>query len=732
MNKFFSKNFICATDKYSTREEFKNAPYFRRVFKIDEFNNAEIFICGLGLYQLYINGVNITKGFLAPYINNPDDILYYDKYEVAKYLKEGENCIAVLLGNGFLNSVGGTVWKFDEANFRSSPKFALSFIVDDCVLFNADSKFKTSPSPIIFDDLRIGEHYDANLEQENWNQIGFDDTLWSKVKKAKAPKGKTILCNVEPITLQQEIRPISITPIEGGFLYDFGVNTSGVCRLTINGDRGQKIVLQHGEVLLENKSLYLKNLVCDVDESTNWQRDVFYPKGNCVEIYQPTFTYHGFRYVFIQGVYPEQATEDLLTFLVYNSDLGDRSVLLCDNEVVNSLQKITLNSDLSNFYYFPTDCPQREKNGWMADVAISAEQMLYNFDCVKSLREWLRNVRYAQQTDGALPGIVPTSGWGFEWGNGPAWDIALVEVVLLLYKFSDNIEILNENKNAIKKYIEYLCAKIDKKGLVCFGLPDWCECGLKYEGETFTPLEITDTLVSIDICNKAYTILSILKDNYAEKVLQLRNNFISSFRKIHLQDDMFVDCKTQTAQAKAIEVGIFQTQEKKAAIDNLVKLIHENNDHFKVGVIGARVLFRVLCENGYQDLALKMITQDSFPSYKYWLDKGYTALGEKFYETYPNSILRKDGWKVLSFNHHFWGDISYIFYKYIAGIEVNPTLKSKHTINISPLLFNDINYVKCQFTRDGNKLIFEVRKDSGKNIVNILTNEGFDVKIGNR
>lgn len=513
MNKFFSKNFICATDKYSTREEFKNAPYFRRVFKIDEFNNAEIFICGLGLYQLYINGVNITKGFLAPYINNPDDILYYDKYEVAKYLKEGENCIAVLLGNGFLNSVGGTVWKFDEANFRSSPKFALSFIVDDCVLFNADSKFKTSPSPIIFDDLRIGEHYDANLEQENWNQIGFDDTLWSKVKKAKAPKGKTILCDVEPITLQQEIRPISITPIEGGFLYDFGVNTSGVCRLTINGDRGQKIVLQHGEVLLENKSLYLKNLVCDVDESTNWQRDVFYPKGNCVEIYQPTFTYHGFRYVFIQGVYPEQATEDLLTFLVYNSDLGDKSVLLCDNEVVNSLQKITLNSDLSNFYYFPTDCPQREKNGWMADVAISAEQMLYNFDCVKSLREWLRNVRYAQQTDGALPGIVPTSGWGFEWGNGPAWDIALVEVVLLLYKFSDNIEILNENKNAIKKYIEYLCAKIDKKGLVCFGLPDWCECGLKYEGETFTPLEITDTLVSIDICNKAYTILSILNKN---------------------------------------------------------------------------------------------------------------------------------------------------------------------------------------------------------------------------
>lgn len=728
-NYYLSKNFICSTKEYATRDNFVNAPYFRRTFSIETIKESQIYICGLGFYQLFINGVNITKGILAPYISNPNDLLYYDKYNVTEYLRTGENCIGVLLGNGFLNSIGGEVWDFDKAEFRSSPKLAMTFVVDNEILFEADDNFKTSPSPILFDDIRIGEHYDANLNQPGWNTCDFDDSSWRNAIGANTPLGKPTICTVEPIKLQKEIKPQKIIPIEGGFLYDFGLNTSGVCRLKISGDKGQKIIMRHGEVLLEDKTLYLKNLVCNIDEANDWQKDVYYPCGQGVEIYQPTFTYHGFRYVFVEGIYPEQATEELLTFLVYNSDLASISYFKCDNNIINSLQELTLNSDLSNFYYYPTDCPQREKNGWTADIAISAEQMLYNFDCVNSMREWLTNVRFAQKDNGAIPGIVPTSGWGFAWGNGPAWDSVLIELPYMLYKFSGNIEILKENRDAIALYIKYLASKIDNRGLVAFGLPDWCECGLKYEGETFTPLDISDTLVSIDICNKAYTIFSILDDEYANVVYNLRNDLIQSFRKEHLTNDLYVDCKTQTAQAKAIDVGVFNDAEKTKAVDNLIKIIKDNGDKFKVGVIGARVLFRVLCEYSYHDLAIKLITQDTFPSYKNWLDKGYTALGEKFYETYPNSILRKDGWRVMSFNHHFWGDISYIFFRYIVGLNINPNLNNENEIEIKPSKFSDINNIECKYSRNGNMLHLLINKVNGNLRVDVKKNTGFKIKV---
>ena len=246
-------NFIKASEKYCTLQNYVAAPLLRKSFTISSsVISARIAVCGLGFYILTVNGKDVTKGHIAPYVSNPDDCCYYDEYDVTELIVTGENVIGIILGNGFINSIGGEVWDFDKASFRSSPKLDLHFEAitkDGTVAFCADDTFRTHPSPILMDDLRLGEIYDARAEIEGWNIRGFDDTEWERAIVTDAPKGEARLCEAEPIAVIREITPVSVTAQNNGYLYDFGINTAGVCRLNINAHRGQKITMWHGEVL---------------------------------------------------------------------------------------------------------------------------------------------------------------------------------------------------------------------------------------------------------------------------------------------------------------------------------------------------------------------------------------------------------------------------------------------------------------------------------------------------
>lgn len=710
--KIMKNQFICATKKYCKLYEYIAAPYIRKDFIMTAFKKAKLKICGLGFYELFINGVKITKGKLAPYISNPDHLIYFDKYDITHLLKIGGNALGVILGNGFLNNIGGYPWGFDKASFRCAPMLSLVLEVDDKEFLISDTTFKTAPSPIYFDDIRCGEYYDAQQEQEGWATYGFDDSNWGFTQKANAPKGKLVQAMVEPIQIRKEISPVSITPADGGFIVDFGVNTAGICRLYFKGRKGQKIVLWHGEALTENHSLYVKN-TCTPDFDRNIsQKDIFICSGRA-DIFEPSFTYHGFRYVFIEGIDDTQLNDFVITMLQLSSNLMQTGFFNCSNKTLDRLHEITVNSDISNFFYFPTDCPQREKNGWTADAALSCEQMLYNFDCSQSLTVWLENIRCAQRENGQLPGVIPTVEFGYEWGNGPAWDIALIELPYQIYRFTGNKRILEDNADAIARYIRFLKSKVNDNGLISFGLPDWCECGKLSEGRVSTPLEVTDSLVSIELCQKAqkiFTIIGIETDAQMARIFmdELKGNF----RKIWLDGNSLVKCSTQTAQAKAIDVGIFNECEKQKAVECLVDIIKSNNNHFQVGVIGARVLFRVLSDNGYADLALDMITKNGFPSYKYWLDNGATSLWEGFNELRENSIFRKDGGRVLSLNHHFWGDISAWFYRYVLGININPDLSEEVDFEISPVYLKEIKNASGSYIRNGKGIHVERRQEN--------------------
>ena len=304
---YFPNKFIAATTQFTTKERHVNAPYFRKTFVFKKGKTAKIRICGLGFYELYVNGENVTKGRLAPYISNPDQALYYDDYDITEKLIDGANVLGVWLGNGMQNNEYGDMWEFDKATYRGAPKFALAFYQDEQILFESDESFLTKDSPITFDDLRAGEHYDARLETPNWNLVDVDERGWKHAIFAVTPMGKAKIVEAEPIIVCEEMRPLSVTKTpKGKYLYDFGVNFTGVCRLKIKGECGQEVHLTHGEIVLDG-DLDMRNLGFERlsgREAYN-QCDWYILKGGEEEIYTPRFTYHGFQYVSVSGITDE-------------------------------------------------------------------------------------------------------------------------------------------------------------------------------------------------------------------------------------------------------------------------------------------------------------------------------------------------------------------------------------------------------------------------------------------
>ncbi len=681
----FPKKFIKATNEFNTPEKFVAAPYFRKVFTVNAAAEAQIKIAACGFYKLYINGEDITKGALAPYISNPDDIVYYDTYTVK--LNEGENVISVMLGNGFANNPAGWVWEFDKAKYRSAPHFALQLICGDLIL-NADESFKTAPSPIIFDDYRYGEVFDARNQLAGWNTVNFDDSGWNNAIIAPMPRGEIRLCEAEPITIQKELKPVSITKTDDGYLYDFGQNCAGVCRLDINGEKGQKIELRHGELLIDGK-MDIEHIWFPYNEKgVHWEfdkkhihNDIYICSGDGHESYVPSFTYHGFQYVLVSGITDAQATPELLTYLVMNSNINKCGDFTTSDKTLSTLYDMTLRSDLANFYYFVTDCPQREKNGWTADAALSAEQILLKFDASISFREWMRNVCKAQNTAGALPGIVPTGGWGFDWGNGPAWDCVLAVIPYFCYKYRGDKQIIRECTPAILKYLHYLTTRNNQNGLLEIGLGDWCHVGERYT-KPKAPLIVTDTLMAIDISDKAAVLFDAVHlKPQADFARAIASQYREAFRKNLINfDTMTVEGSCQSSQAMAIYYKIFELGERKKAFDRLLEFINESDGHMDVGVLGARVIFHVLSSFGYTDLALNMIARPDFPSYGYIVNLGFNTLWEKFTREPCDSI-----------NHHFWGDITAWFVNTVVGIRYNPTTHNLKRVDIKPHIPKDLN-----------------------------------------
>ena len=716
-----------------------NAPYLRRAFTLDFVPQvAEITICGLGFYELTVNGVNVTKGPLAPYINNTDDVCYYDNYNILPYLRQGENVIGVLLGNGFRNPFGGFVWDFEKSTQRGPVCVALCLEAKNAtrrLSIECDEQFLTHPSPILFDDLRMGCQYDARLEIEGWDLPGFDASGWTPAEPSPTPKGIARLCDTDPIVVTNEITPVSVNYYdELAFAHtnnspkaeplpetvrpcvhvvDFGINSAGVSRLHLrNAKPGQRIVIRHAEYFAGG-NFDVKTTVFDgtPDRMAKYyeygQTDVYYCRGGD-EVFTPKFKYDGFRYAYVEGVEPDQWQDDTLIMLVMNSDLTKRADFHCSDERLNKLQLLTQRSDLANFYYFPTDCPHREKNGWTGDASLSAEQMLLNFTAARSMKEWLFNIRLAQREDGALPGIVPTGGWGFAWGNGPAWDAVSVNLPYQIFRFEGDTEVIFDNAVMIDRYLHYAETKRDEKGLVAYGLGDWLDPFKHERGRIASPLEFTDSAQIYDISKKAAFLFDVIGlDAQRDYAAWLSGEMRASIRA-HLLDreTMTMAGNCQTSQAMALCMGIFEEEELSAARQTLLDIIHREGDVTACGVQGMRYIFHALADMGEIDLAYQLLVCEKRTCYGHWLANGAESLWESFADA--------KGKYVDSRNHHFLGDISSFFIQEIAGLRPNPHLASPDEFEIRPIMPTALDHASAYADTRRGRLSCTWRRLDGK------------------
>lgn len=693
------KRFIRAAGPFCSFAHHVNAPYLRRSFFLDfEPEEARLEICGLGFYRLFINGKEMTKGKLAPYISNPDQYCYYDVYQVRDGLRRGENVIGILLGNGFMNPFGGVVWDFDKADWKGAPRAALWFGArgeGKELNLEADRSFRVHPSPIVFDELRMGEHYDANLEIEGWNLPGFDDSGWENAVEAETPRGELRECLAEPVRIMRRLKPAEVTACEDGYLYDFGENAAGFTELHITAEPGQKIVLWHGEILKDGR-FYNGNIIfeqenCEFYPEYN-QKTVYTAKGGKAETWSESFAYYGFRYVLVQGITKEQATPELLTYLVANSDLRQIGGFSCSDETANTLFQMVQRSDLSNFYYFPTDCPHREKNGWTGDASMSADHMALLYDVENSWKEWLAGIRKSQNEEGALPGIVPTSGWGFSWGNGPAWDSVLFNLPYMLYRYRGSKTAIAENAHAMLRYLEYIGKRRNADGTVSIGLGDWVPVGKPADAYD-APLAVTDSIMVMDMAGKAAQMFRAVgyrnQAQFAESLYQEMRGAIR--RELLDRETMEMAGRCQSSQALGLYYGVFEKEEEEKAFSRLLDFIHAKGDHFDCGFLGLHVLFHVLSDHGCGELAYRMITRRDYPSYGHLLAIGETAIPERF---------MPDGEMDFSHNHHFLGDIARWFLTRVAGICVTD---AGH-VEIRPDFIPGLSYAAAWYELPGGRV----------------------------
>ncbi len=706
----FSPHFIAATTDYADYDHPVSAPAFRRVVELPAVVSAALTVSGLGYYEFFLNGTRMTRGLLSPYTANSDHICPYDHYDLTEHVRAGVNVLGFLLGNGMQNCFGGRIWDLDRLPGRSAPKLALFFeavCADGTVVsFDARDGFLCTESGILMNDLRAGEWFDARVLPDAWcaptyHPADHPQTVWRAPIPAETPKGTPRLCDIDPIVPTRELAPVRrwagrigrmadidkslpVYPIpEGeqiGYIYDFGVNAAGLCRLCIrNATPGQRITLVFGERLTPAGDLDLWSMFYAPQAYS--QRDVYICRGDAEETYTPAFTYHGFRYCLVTGLRPEQVTDGLLTYVVMNTALSTRAIFSCSDEMANRLWDAALVSDLANFYHFPTDCPQREKNGWTGDASLSAEHMLLALSPERNLREWLHHIRATMKSDGSLPGIVPTGSWG--WGHGPAWDNVMVNLPYYMWRYRGDTAVLRENADAIWHQLSYMQSRLDGRDLADYGLGDWCPAG---EGVPRTPNVVTATLACLDYARKAAEIFTALGMTDRAKAAGHLDDRLHTAARIHLVDaeQATVLGDTITAQALGLYHGLFTADESPHAVTHLLELITAAGDTFAgCGILGLRVLFHVLADHGHADLAYRLITQETFPSYGYLIAHGATSLWEVFCR------VEED---LPSLNHHFFGDILSWLLQTVVGIRPNPHRRDPNEVILAPHLISGLTH----------------------------------------
>lgn len=668
-------------------------PYFRKEFSLKKkIKQAFVFVCGLGQYELYINGEKIGDRFLSPGWSDYRKTCLYNSFDVTENLIKGLNSLGTIVGNGFYNINRERYRKLVIA--YGAPKMILKLEVHysdgSKKIIVSDESWKTSYSPITFSSIYGGEDYDARMEQNGWNKPGFKDESWKNIILVKEPTG---------ILRPESDWPVKVSKVidykkasrkrDSIYVYDFGQNASGIIKIKIRGERGKEIRFTPGELLGEDSLV--------TQQATGGPYYFSYTlKGDNEEIWMPRFTYYGFRYVQVNGAVPDKypnprnmpVMEDIQLLHTRNSS-PEAGSFKCSNELFNSIYDLIKWSIKSNLASVATDCPHREKLGWLEQTHLMGNSIKFVYDIHNLYNKIIDDMIEAQLDNGLVPDIAPEY-VPFDSGfrDSPEWGSACIILPWDMYEWYGDLEAVKKAYPMMKRYLKYLHGMSDKN-ILTHGLGDWYDLGPKFPGEAqLTPKAVTATSIffyDTKLLSKMASLIGEKEDalyynNLAEEIRKAFNTkFYNPITKCY-------STGSQTAYSMPLYFGMVDVSCKDYVVKNLIKSINDNNKALTAGDVGYRYLLRTLEEEGQSQLIYEMNSKTDVPGYGYQLSKGATSLTESW------AAL-----KYVSNNHMMLGHLVEWFYSGIGGIRQGTDSKSYDYILISPEIVGDLTWAETTF-----------------------------------
>ena len=674
-------------------------PMLRKEFRLNgAIKAARAYVTCRGLYQMELNGQVVGDQLFTPgwtaYIHR----LQYQSYDVTELLKNGANCVGVILGDGWYR--GRLVWQ-DRRNLYGDKVALLAQIEVEYQdgrreIVSTDSTWKASTGPILKSDIYDGEVYDARLEIDDWSKPGLDDSAWSAVTVASHSKELLVAPAGVPVRAMEQIKPVKIiqTP-QGETVVDMGQNMVGWVRIRVQGPVGTHIKLRHAEMLDAQGSFYTENL------RTAKQTVEYITRGKGQEVYEPHFTFQGFRYVAVEG-WPGKLSLGDLTGVVIYSDTGSTGTFECSNPLINQLQHNIQWGQKGNFLDVPTDCPQRdERLGWTGDAQAFARTACFNADVAAFYTRWLADLAADQQPSGAVPHVIPNVlSLGAEQGASASagWADAAVVVPWTVYLCYGDTHIFEQQYSSMKAWVDYMANRAGGSYLwnTDFTFGDWLAFNTTrsdYPGATTDKDLVCQAYFarSTDLLQRAAKILG--KEGDVRKYGELLKKIKKVFRDEFVTPNARLASNTQTAYSLALAFGLLPDAMQERAAQRLADDV-DRFKHITTGFLGAPLVCQVLGDYGHFEQAFMLLNRKDYPSWLYPVTKGATTIWERWDGLKPDGTFQDKG--MNSFNHYAYGAIGEWLYRVVAGLDIDEHNPGYKHIMIQPHVGGGLTHAKAR------------------------------------
>ena len=672
------------------------ARYLRKEFRTEgsDIRKAILYISGLGLYEAYLNGQRIGDQVLSPTPTDYDKVVKYNTFDVTSLLAAGDNAIGVILGNGRYFGM-----RQPGRQFFGFPKLFLQLEIT-CAdgstqnIVSDDSWKLTAAGPIRANNEYDGEEYDARMELPGWNRTGFDDKAWAQAERVGAPGGVMEAQLNRNIKVMDTVKPAGIREIQPNvYILDMGQNMVGWLRMKVSGERGNEVKLRFAELQKPDGHIYLDNIRGAL------VTDRYTLKGGGVETWEPSFTYHGFRFVEITG-YPGAPTVDDFEGKVVYDEMETTGRFETSDPTLNQIYKNAYWGIRGNYRGMPTDCPQRdERMGWLGDRAVGSHGESFIFDNHGLYAKWLDDIEQAQREDGSVPDVAPNY-WPI-YSDNMTWPGAYIIIANMLHEQYGDVQPAVKHYDSMKKWIGYMRDNYLKDHILAkdtYG--DWC-----------MPPESPELIHSQDPARK--TDAAVLGTTFYFHMLKLLERFARLLEKpddaaafaqeaetvrIAFNDKYFnretkqYSNNTVTANLLALCYGMTPEADREGVFRNIVdKTVGEFNGHVSTGLVGIQWLMRGLSENGRPDIALKIATNRDYPSWGYMIERHATTIWELWNGDTADPAMN-------SANHvMLLGDLIVWFYEYLGGIRNDPSDAGFRKIEMKPWPIDGLSHVTASY-----------------------------------